>query len=219
MRVLAVMLLPRVGARVQTYERAMRSMFSQDFNGEIECYVQAGEPFASLPHHRIALKYERARHLALEGGFDAMWCIEYDMICNRDTVSKLVKTDADIVYGLYAWRHHPHRWNAYVYLDQYGGVSLSDMPERARATWGKKIKVAGLGNGCTLIRRKALEQLVFTVRGKAAQDWYLALDARRLGLSQVCDTSVVCGHMSYTPSPFVVWPDPQSLYLYRMEKA
>lgn len=218
MRVLAAMLLPRVGDHIQTYERAMQSMLSQSFNGEIECYVQSGEPFAGPPHIRIALKYERARQLALEGGFDALWTIEYDMICNSNALAQLADTDGDIIYGLYCWRHYPHRWNAYIYLDPYNGVSLSDMPERAREGWGKNILVRGLGNGCTLFRRSALEQLTFTVRGQAAQDWYIALDAERQRLKQVCNTSVVCGHMSLTPRPFVVWPDPQSLYLYRMEK-
>jgi len=218
MRVLAAMLIPRGGEHVQTYELAMQGMLSQTFSGEIECYVQSGEPFAGPPHDRIALKYERARQLALEGGFDALWTIEYDMICNSSALAQLADTPGDIVYGLYCWRHYPYRWNAYVYLDQHNGVSLSDMPERARDMWGKTIRVKGLGNGCTLFRRKALERLTFTVRGPAAQDWYVALDAdRRHNLKQVCNTNVVCGHMSLTPRPFVVWPDPQSLYLYRMD--
>ena len=217
MKVLAVMLFPAAGPYVQMYERPLRNMLSQQFEGTLEIYMQSGEPYRGTPYDRVALKYERARHVALEGGFDAMWTIEYDMIVPKNALQRLSQIDTDIAYGLYCWRYPPYKWSAYTYLDSQNGISLSEMPDYARKVSGKVIDVAGMGNGCTLIRRSALEKIPFRRAGHGAQDWYLSLDAHHLGLGQKCDTSLICGHMSTTPRPFIVWPDAKYLHLYRME--
>jgi hypothetical protein len=112
--------------------------------------------------------------------------------------------------------------------------------ELARAAWGKVVDVTGLGHGCTLITRRALETIpdfrIYDGRddwikekyrpvarryridmdrprpGMVAPDWLMALDAQHYGLRQVCDTAVVCGHIN---GDTVYWPDAAAEMLYR----
>lgn len=214
MRVLAVCPLPRLAGTLLYFERAMRSIYAQDFPHQIDYFMQNGDFIAGHRFDRVTYKYETARQLALAQGYDAMWCIEYDMLVPPDALSRLAKVEADIAYSLYCWRWQPYLWSAYLELGDLVGVSLSQYPERARELWGQVIDVAGVGQGCTLIRRNVLERITFRRAGNASCDWYMALDAQRLGLSQKCDTGLVCGHMSMTPRPFVVWPDPESMVRY-----
>jgi hypothetical protein len=84
--------------------------------------------------------------------------------------------------------------------------------------WGKTIEVAGVGMGCTLISRDVLEKLAFRVdetHPSVHNDWVFAYDCQQKGITQKCDTSVVCGHISMKPSPRVIWPDPNEPRLYR----
>lgn len=233
MRVLAVTLMPRyqvkhpavrnlpevgqVANQTQWFPRAMRSIFEQQWDGVLEHYMLNGEDLTGTRYDRVTAKYEQARQMCLDGGYDAMWTAEYDMVMPRDALTKLAAVDADIVYGLYAWRWRPHWWNAYVYMDEEAGVSLSQMPKRARDAWGQQVEVVGVGHGCTLIRRHVLETVSFHRDGQACADWYMALDAREKGFRQVCDTSIVCGHMSLTPRPQTVWPDGEAKELVRIE--
>jgi hypothetical protein len=52
---------------------------------------------------------------------------------------------------------------------------------------------------------------------KVACDWVFAQDVRAAGFRQRCDLGAVCGHLSYTPYPMIVWPDPEADKLYRRE--
>lgn len=218
MRVLAVCPMPRVNDAAIYYGRAMKSIFRQDYEGQIDYFCQSGDGTLDGDRYdRVTAKYEQARWMCLEQDYDAMWCVEYDMIVPPCAVRKLLDVDADIAYGLYCWRWAPYHWSAYVHVGSEFGVSLSQMPDRAREAWGKTISVEGVGQGCTLIKREVLKQITFHRAGEACADWYLARDAQRLGLSQKCDTSVVCGHTGYTPRPFTVWPSPHTKPLFVME--
>lgn len=237
MRVLAVTLLPRyqmpawvsrttrdvpqvaaIGRATQWHDAPMRSIFTQEWDGMLEHVILNGETLTGTRYDRVTQKYELARRMTLDGGYDALWTAEYDMILPSDALRRLAAVDADIVYGLYVWRRRPHLWSAYKVLWPSLGYSISQIPQVAREAWGQQIEVAGVGHGCTLIRRQVLEQISFYRDGAACADWYMALDAQERGFRQVCDCGVACGHMSLTPRPVVYWPDPDQPDLYRVDE-
>lgn len=169
----------------------------------------------------ITWKYARARNVALRGKYDALVCLEDDIIVPPDALERLLATEADIAYGLACWRHGTPVWSARVEEEgQPLGRVLSEMPERARATWGRVIDVVGVGMACTLIRRPVLEALEFRlVEGQPmCCDWWLAQDARANGYTQRADLGLVCGHITPTPSPRVIWPDASEERLWRVSR-
>ena len=181
--------------------------------------------------------------MAISRGYDALLSIEADMIVPPDTIAKLLEADADIAYGLYVSRHKPFRWLAYKELDLWGAesYSLDHTGADARAAWGKIIDVAGVGMGCTLIKRKVFEELRFRIhdgshswiqdeyaedfrkmgidpyakrKQMVCDDYLLAMDAQHHGFSQRCNTNLICGHIG---EKGVYWPTPDELPFYRVE--
>ncbi len=219
MRVLVVTPMPRLLGQTQWFPQAFQSILNQDWDGQLDHFVQSGgeKLRGQTRYDRVTVKYEAARQFALDGGYDAIWFAEYDMLMPPDALRKLSIADSDISYGLYVWRRQPHLWSAYKVLWKNTGYSICHIPEVARAAWGTVVDVAGVGHGCTLVQRHVLERIHFYRDGAACADWWMALDAQEQGFRQVCDLSVVCGHMSLTPRPNVFWPDPETEKLYRVE--
>lgn len=202
--------------------RTLQSLFRLESEKiGIEYWFRGWDNPHPKPYENVAHNYNVARKAVLTLGMDALLTVECDMIIPPDTVDRLAATGADIAYGLYVWRHGRREWSAYSELKALKGRSLSRDPEIAREAWGKVIDVAGVGQGCTLIRRHVLEQIEFGLwpgtPELVSSDWMLALDAQRLGFTQRCDLGVVCGHQTYTPWPQVIWPDPEEEELYRVE--
>lgn len=209
------------------YGRALQTILRLEWPGRLDIVFDKGNdaPEGAGRGHKfdvVTAKYVHGRNLALAGSYQAMLCVEDDMIVPPDALMKLWEADADIAYGLYCWRNQSfHKWSAYTELSDDHGVSLSDDPAEARRLWGQVVEVQGIGMGCTLIRRRVLEALPFRRHGVACCDWGLALDARAAGFRQVCDLSVVCGHMTadndqscfpirygVSGPPRIIWPDP-----------
>lgn len=179
----------------------------------------------------ICDKYNDGRKRVLDGGYDAMLCIESDMIVPPDALVKLAATEADIAYAPYVFRRRPFDWSAYSVLrdDALMGWPLSNVPERARLDWGSVVDVDGVGLGCTLIRRHVLEAHPFVADGikhadgtRSHCDWYASLAWMNAGYIQKCDLSIPCGHISATNrrgklSPCVMWPDPHAPNMVRFD--
>jgi hypothetical protein len=217
MKILAVCPMPRLKHHALYFPTAMETIFRQNYDGQIDFHLSSGDATAGERFDRVTMKYERARWIMLEQGYDAMWCVEYDMLIPPNALTKLTQVEADIAYGLYCWRWEPYHWSAYTEVGPIKGTSISENPEAARDAWGKTIEVAGVGQGCTLIRRHVLEKLSFKRLGTACCDWYLAREASEAGFVQKCDTSVQCGHTGLTPRPFTVWPTIETEGLYTLE--
>lgn len=167
-------------------------------------------------------KYSAARQAALTGGYDALWCVESDMLVPPDALARLLAANAGVAYGLYCFRRPPWDWSAFIGMDTESmlGYSLSGLPDRARKALRERevIETDGVGLGCTLISLDTLERVPFVLnKGKqhgegtdAAHfshcDWYFALDCVEAGIRQVVDCGVVCGHITPHPAPSVLWP-------------
>ena len=234
---------PGYGIKPQTYESIKQAI--DKYDGPIDWIISQGDNPLNAPYDNVVYHHNKARDIVLNNGYDAFLSIEADMVIPEDTIIQLLEADADVVYGLYVWRHKPHRWSAYKTLTLWGGESISynHNGHDAREAWGKTIDVGGLGMGCTLIRRNVLETIHFRLhdgshswivdeydkqfkeiginpyrdrRQMVCDDWLLAMDAQHYGFSQQANLGVVCGHIN---GDNVLWPDPDADKFYRLEPA
>lgn len=194
------------------FPAALQSIYSLTWCGKVDYYSPASVDGVDP----VTAKYNEARRVFLASNYDAMLCAESDMIVQASALERLAALDCDIAYGLYCFRPFPHEWSAFTDLTTHKGTAISTKPETARACFGQVIEVAGIGLGCTLIHRHVLEALEFRTAYGAACDWSLAIDAQQYGLKQLCDTSVVCGHID-RDGKTVYYPDPNAPGLYRVE--
>lgn len=171
----------------------------------------------------VAVKYNRARELALAGGYDAMLTIEADMIVPMLTLERLTRVEADVAYGLYVSRHGKHQWLAFSFLNKKRGISMWEDedygPEFCKEAWGKVVETMGVGHGCTLIWRHVLEKIPFRfTKGRSyGADWHFSVDLIWNEFMQAHDLGVVCGHIDGGPQPVIYWPDPDALGGYTLE--
>lgn len=222
---------------------ALASIMALEHDDVLDRVFSANDNPHDGPYVNVTHQHNKARRMVLEGGYDTLLSIEADMIVPPDTIARLIDCNADIAYGLYVWRSHRHRWSAYEDLGLWGGhsVSFNHSGANARAAWGNIIDVSGLGMGCTLIGRDALEAMPFRLHdGKpgwieeehageiaaldiditrarehmVCDDWLLAMDAQHYGFTQRANCSLVCGHID---GDTVLWPDPKEKQLYREE--
>lgn len=215
--------------RLRALGRALNSVYRmrQAWGKPIDCMeIQNDQPHATEKgpdgNRNVLNLYQQARRTFLANPrYTHLLTIEDDMVVPPDALDKLMALDADVAYSLYCWRWGPpHRLSAYRYLYPDNGCSWgTDEPHTARRYMETQaaIDVAGVGLGCTLIRRSVLEAIDFRIGGAPANDWWFAVDAQKLGARQVCHFGVQCGHIRMDPSARVIWPDREAPQLYRYE--
>jgi len=172
---------------------------------ELEIEISTNNPSeitgnSKQDHENTLYQYRYARQRMLSGDYDCLFIVEHDMIIPEDALVKMLATDADVVYGLYLFRHVKPVLNACrAVSSRWPDMSLSLFPEivnKARAQgW---IEVSGSGFGCTLIRRKVLEKLDMRrseIGGHPSPDMPFAADCMRNGFRQICRFDVICGHI------------------------
>jgi hypothetical protein len=201
------------------YGKAFASTYWQKWShGRVDHFMSSGEDDYLHGNETVTKKYQYAQKVFLEGDYEYFAAIEYDMICPTDALERLRELDTDIAYGLYVFRHIGKRyWNVANRLELLGAAWMSQDLEMARKAWGNVARVQGCGLGITLIKRSVLESCKFRSWKGVSCDWGLAYDARGEGFEQACDTRIVCGHMTMTPSPQILWPDPNEESLVRQE--
>lgn len=222
-RIMIVTLMHRAyGPAIASWIQAIRYAEEKLPGVRFDQLLKWGNPSIANGDGPIAVlhKYHEAQQMFKAGGWWAMITIEDDMILPEDALVRLVNMlsgGADIGYGLYAFRHGRKKWSAVSQLNANGATFINHTPEVARASWGTVIDVAGVGLGCTALSRATVESVPFRKAGIADSDWWLALDIGARGLSQCCDLGLVCGHMSMTPSPRILWPDLDADEMVRVE--
>lgn len=161
----------------------------------------------------ILRKYNQARDMVLADGYDALLTVEADMIVPPDAIRRLSQTGADVSYGLYVSRHGKHGWLMLSKVTEKirGSKPMGKTWQERQEMWGKVIDTAGVGLGCTLIKREVLEEIPFRGFDEwVANDWYFAFDAQEKGFTQAHDCGVVCGHID---NYRVLWPDISQGYI------
>lgn len=192
------------------YPATLNSLLDLDWNAPYEIVFGKNDTFTpgtiEEKHSDINQKYNQARTMVLQGGYDALFIVEADMIVPHDALTRLAALDTDVAYGLYASRHS-NKW--YLYMPgPKKKISASRNKEFRLEVWGKVVETAGLGTGCTLIHRRVLEKIAFHVKPGAACDWYFSLDCEKHGFRQVHDCGLVCGHIHEGE---ILWPDPYKI--------
>lgn len=206
----------------QLFGRTNMSIFRQDYPLIDIMFSKGDNPFFdNNGRHNICHNYNKARRFVLDNGYDYLFTVEADMIIPPDALTRLLDVcenqGGDVAYGLYCFRN-TSTWSAWTELTMDHGRSIKKDPQAAKAAWGKVIDVAGVGLGCTLIKRKVLEAIPFRVDDLAPDvhnDWIFGVDLQAHGFRQKCDMGVVCGHISMKPLPRVIWPDPDAPRMYR----
>ena len=156
----------------------------------------------------VVKQYQKARERTIKDGFDAVLFIEHDMIIPPDALVKLADVpQADVVYGVYLWRHGSPMVNILRYVDSVNtDQSLDFFPTELAKAWKQKIiRCSGLGFGCTFIRRSVFDKV--KIRKPPDGDYPdgpLASDCQRLGLKQYARFDVECGHIR--EDGFILWP-------------
>lgn len=221
MKVLVVTSLIRIpGGQTPLYPRALESIFQLRWEGRLDHWLPNGGDDPNQPVASCGRKNVEAQRLAMLADYDALLIADHDMILPDDALLKLAATGAPIAYGLYVLRHarDGYRWNAATMVAERTWQSVSEDKDYARRHFGQIIPVTGMGFGCTLIRREVLAAVPFRWYGHACTDWALALDAQAQGFAQVCDTSVVCGHIDVDAGgERAFWPDPDTDLMFRLE--
>ena len=202
----------------QLFGRTNMSIFNQDYP-QLDIWFSKGDNpiFDSNGRGNICHNYNKARKWVLDNEYDYLFTVEADMVVPPDALTKLLEVDADVAYALYCFKS-TSTWSAWTELSMEHGRSLRKDPQLARDYWGKVMPVAGVGLGCTLIKREVLEVLPFRtddLHPSVHNDWCFAVDCQEKGFKQMCHMGVVCGHISLEPSPRVIWPDPNEPRMYR----
>lgn len=201
-----------VGAILGQAHRPIDILFTRD------------NPFPGTDRGRanILHNYRKGRLACLDGGYDAMLCIESDIMPPLDCAERLIRLEADVAYGLYAFRVTSDCVNvAWRHVDGQGkpgrnpGEALTTRPSEYRRLVEKSavIECSGAGTGCVLIRRRVLEQIDFRLDPDYAghptgaggfPDTYFTQDVYRAGYSMKADLGCVCGHKR--EDGVVIWP-------------
>lgn len=201
--------MTRILVFTPTYDDMLRpetvdSVKSQRFDGEIAHRFDDRNLHEGRSMLEVCEKYRDARIMALDGGYDALMCVEHDMILPPDCVQKLWDTAypktgrlAPVVYAAYMLRHGARVINLFRYEgDNNIGMSLSLYPrELKRARKREVIRVSGGGFGATLMRREALELVPFRVLDHNPPDMAFAGDCVRAGVVQMGRFDVACLHV------------------------
>jgi len=217
----------------EIYPQTMESLHNLKCPAPTRLMFGRGDDPNLHPYENICNKYNEARQVVLNDGFDALFTVEADMIIPWDALVKLSEVDAWVSYGLYCSRHERdagnrrqndrgvkgkgYMWLAFSFADEHASVVWSDHPRwRLREIWGTVQPTAGLGMGCTYIRRAVLESITFRTHPehKTANDWMFSLDCQAHGYSQATHFGVVCGHM--LDEGRAIWPDVEADTLYRI---
>lgn len=161
--------------------------------GALDFFFTRDNPHSGETLYRnIELNMNKARQVFLKGKYDAMFIVESDMLPPYDALERLAMVEADIAGGLYVMRQWEKATNAMVY-DPSRGKNLSAIPlHELRGV--DLVRTNGVSNGCALIRRDVLEEVVFRAELPLPPDSAFMQDCNDAGFVTVCDTSVVCGH-------------------------
>lgn len=166
----------------------------------IRCTWEIGKhnPFPGEKMRNVVAQYQRARQMALDGGYDALLTVEDDMVIPANAVQKLWDSSGAIVYGVYMLRHGTKTLSAWQYInDSALGMSLSLYPDEVRRYWRQGWgRVCGVGWGCTLIRREVLEQVsIYANEPTDAGDLTFARNCLAAGFVSIARFDVPCLHI------------------------
>lgn len=136
------------------------------FDGNVHWCIGLENPYPVGDHRNVVAQYCKAREVVLaDDYYDALLTVEHDnVMVEPDTIQRMADVAAgDVIYAPYLLRHGAGILSTWRYEgDRNLGMSLTHYPEelaraREHVTW----RVSGVGMGCTLFWRHALEWIEF----------------------------------------------------------
>lgn len=178
-----VIFTPTFGDKLR--QETVASVGAQEFGGGFTYSIGRHNPYDYGDLRNVTAQYSVARELFLAGTADALMTVEHDMLIPPDALQQLWEVGAPVVYGVYLLRQ-----GLVLNAQKLDGTFYAGRPT------ADVVEVAGVGLGCTLIRRPALERIAFRPDPRHGTcDATLAADCRQAGIRQMAHFGVACGHI------------------------
>ena len=141
---------------------------------------------------------------AIEKGYDYVLWLDSDMTVPRDTISRLLSAEADMVTGLYVKRTiatSPVLFDVIQPPDVVDGHMVKRVHEYLHYPRDSVFEVAGCGFGCVLTSVKLLKEVwdkfgpAFAPFVWGGEDVSFCYRVNQLGHKILCDSRVKCGHV------------------------
>lgn len=162
--------------------------------------------------HRTHFQYfygynvDQIRNLIAEWGknYDYLFSVDSDIVLPKDTLTKMISADKDIISGLYIQRFSDRHVLEIYHSTPGGGVTNTPYE------WieGRGIvPIAGCGFGCVLVKSEVLKTMSYphfkyhsalTMQGTVSEDVFFCTKARQHGFNIFADTSIICEHIGAT---------------------
>lgn len=184
-----------------------KSIGLQRLDGTFEHRVGLLNPHPIGDHRNVLAQYQAMQATLLAGDWDAVLTVEHDhMLPDSDAVQRMIETPGDLVYAPYLLRTS-RTLSLWQWRAQGIGASLSGHANELAAARQERVwRVAGVGFGCTLIKREVLQMIPLRETGPRdpCPDLALASEAQRMGFISLARLDVPVPHWDGTQwlSPF-----------------
>ena len=135
--------------------------------------------------------------------YDYLFSVDSDIVLPKDTLTKMLGANKDIISGLYIQRI-PNTHTLEVYMDKDGGVT--NIPFELLENKGV-VEIAACGMGCCLIKGRIFQEMEYphffyksaiNHKDTVSEDIYFCMKARHMGYTVWADTSIKCEHIGNT---------------------
>lgn len=129
---------------------------------------------------------------------DYLFCVDSDIVLEKDSLRKLLSHDKDIVSGLYI-KKNLTKVEYEIYDKINGRFRLKELPSEKDL-----FEIHGCGFGCVLLKTSVFEKIEYPYfkntfmsneEPKASEDLYFCRKARVSGFQLWADPTVLCGHI------------------------
>jgi hypothetical protein len=145
---------------------------------------------------------DQIRNLSAEWAksYDYMLSVDSDIILPKDTLTKMLAADKDIITGLYIQRI-PNTHTVEVYMVTPNG-GMTNIPYELLKDKGV-VEVAGCGFGACLVKGEVFRKMEYPYfyyqsalnhRETVSEDVYFCKKARDIGFKVWADTTIICDH-------------------------
>jgi|GEM_PF-4369597 len=147
------------------YEKVLRSHRKLDTSlFEVDWLYTVHNPYEPQNWYKnVSYKFAKARIFALEGGYDYLFNVEWDLVLPQDALYLLAKEFQPVISGLYRFRPEHSGTDAYAarIWDVPGPQPADDryIELHKDFEYGDVVRCTFVGFGCLLIHRKVLQQI------------------------------------------------------------
>jgi FkbM family methyltransferase len=136
--------------------------------------------------------------------YDYLFSVDSDIILPKDTLTKMIATDKDIISGLYIQRK-PNEQILEVYMSTPGG-GCTNIPYSLLENLGV-VEIEACGMGCALIKSEVFRKTPYphffykealTMQETVSEDVYFCRKAKVHGFTVWTDPSIKCDHIGAT---------------------